>query len=266
MLFGQSGLFENSIRKGTEIILADGDTDRVNLKRKINIKRMFIFSINNDNTDFYIEVIVDRVGKKVWPILLANNRYFRSTGKASSGKVYSVSFRVNREQAEEIGKVYNVPCSLRKHFGHELTYEFIPLKDDYKAGDSVFVKFKVTNVGDVSIWYNKGGAYRNSNGRCNNFNFEVYYNDVLLPDEGPKYDFGGRFQEPELKPGETDSIIECITKWSHFSKPGKYTIRCTYQLNLKNEDNSSKDYPDNQEDLHKVWDEKAEKKIEIIIK
>lgn len=265
-LFAQTnGLYQGVYKKGVEVIGVNGDTFWVNQKKKIDIDRVFVFSTNNENTEFFVEMIVNNTNGKDWTTLYVNNKYYHSSGMGSSGKIQSVSFTVNREQANEIAKAFNVPCNLRKHFGHILEYEFVPLKDDYKVGDSVYVKFKITNTANVSVWYNHGGMYRNSNGRCDYFDFEVYYNDILLPDEGPEWNFGGIEAHPELKPSQTDSLTECITKWSHFRKPGKYTIKCFYRLHLQNEWNT-KDYPDNQEDLHKVWDEKAEKVVEIIIK
>lgn len=267
LLFSQSnGLFESGLKnKGIEVISVTGDTIRLNPTKKMAINRIFIFSINNENKDFYVEIIIDKTKEGNWPVLAVNNKYFKAGGIGSSGKIYSVSFTVNREQADEISKAFNVPCNLRKHFGHALEYEFVPLKEDYKTNDSVYVKFKIINTGNVSVWYNHGGMYRNSNGRCDYFDFEVYYNDILLPDEGPEWNFGGLEAHPELKPGQTDTLTECITKWSHFRKPGKYTIKCIYHLHLQNEWNT-KDYPDNQEGLHKAWDEKVEKIIEIVIK
>lgn len=267
LLFAQeNGLYSSlGAKKGVEVLTVDSQHQQINLKKKIKILRAFVFSINNDNTDFFVELIIPQTSDKEWPVLVDNGKYYRARGKGSGGKVNSVSFLVDRAGAEEIALKLNVPCNLRKDFGHKLKFEFIPMKDDYKVGDSVYVKFKITNVGDISVWYNHGGSYRNTNGRCNYFDFEVYYSGLLLPDEGPEYDFGGLEAHPELKPGESDSLTECITKWSHFRKPGKYTIKCTYRMHLQSEWNM-KDYPDNQEDLHKAWDQKAEKTIEIIIK
>jgi hypothetical protein len=92
----------------------------------------------------------------------------------------------------------------------------------------------------------------------------VYRNGILLADEGPEWNFGGLEERPELKPHKTDSIVECITKWTPFREPGKYIIKCSYRLHLQNE-LYNKNYPENQADLHKAWDEKAEKTIEITI-
>ncbi len=267
LCFGQNnGLYScTGSKNGTEVITVDSQALHINLKKKIDITRAFVFSMNNENTDFYVELITPKISNKEWPVLLVDGKYYRSTGKGSGADVYSVSFMVNREQANEISKALNVPCNLRKHFGHALDFQFEPVKDDYKAGDSVYVKFKITNASDVTVWYNKGGMYRNSNGRCDYFDFEIYYNDILLPDEGPQMNFGGREYVFELGPNQTDSLTECITKWTPFTKPGKYKVKCIYRLHLKNENNFT-DYPDNQNDLHKAWDEKAEKTIEITIK
>ena len=265
LLAQYTGLYKPSSKKGFQVVTVKGDTVYINPTKKIEIKRMFIFSINNENTEFYVEIIVNKIGNQDWPVLGADGTYYVSNGYGSSGNIYNLNYMVNHEQAEEIAKTFNVPCNLRKHFGHVLEYTFIPLRDDYKVGDSVYVKFSINNKGDIPVFYNHGGMYRNSNGRCDYFDFEVYYNDVLLPDEGPEWNFGGLEGHPELKPGETVSLVECISKWSHFRKPGKYTIKCVYYLHLQNEWNT-KDYPDNQEDLHKAWDEKAEKIIEIMIK
>jgi hypothetical protein len=267
VLFGQSnGLFQSSLsKKGTKVVTQDISLVYINLAKEIKIQRMFIFSLNNENTDFYVEVIIDKLPKNSEPVLAANGKYYRSIGSGSDWKIYNLSFRVNQLQAEEIGKAFNVPCNFRKHFGHQLEYAFIPLKDNYKAGDSIYVKLMITNKGQVPVWYNHGGMYRNENGRCDYFYFEVYYNDILLPDEGPEFNFGGLEAHPELKPGQTDSLTECITKWSPFRKAGKYTVKCFYRMHLHSEYNV-KDYPDNQEDMHKAWDEKAEKTIEIIVK
>ena len=267
ILYAQSdGLyntFANS-QKGVQVTTVDSQVVMLNPQSKIRILRSFVFSLNNENSSFYVELIADKMPEKSWPVLCVHNKYYKCTGKGSSDGVYSASFQANRAQAEEIAGVLDVPCKYREHFGHVLDYRFQPLKDNYHTGDSVYVKFTISNTGTVPVYFNKGGMYRNSNGRCNYFSFEVYLNGQLLPDEGPEYDFGGLEAHPELKPGESDSLVECITKWSPFRQPGTYTIKCMYRLHLQSESNT-KNYPDNQEDLNKAWDEKAERTIEIVI-
>lgn len=250
--------------KLNQCVTVDGDTVCFRKNKKVKVKQVFVFSINNENTEFFVEAVTNSLSDDNWPVLLVNNKYYQSKNKGLSVEAHTVTFRVNREQAEEIAKAYHVPCNLRKHFGHVLQFDFIPLKDDYKAGDSVYINFKIINSGTVPVYYNHGGMSRNSNGRCDYFDFDVYYNGILLPDEGPEWNFGGLEGHPELKAGQTDTIVECITKWSHFRKRGKYTIKCSYRLHLEIEQNH-KDFPANQADVHKVWDEKIEKTIEIII-
>jgi hypothetical protein len=252
----------NGSKQGTQITTVDSQT--VYIQKKINLSKVFIFSMNNENTQFMVELIVPKINQNNATVLSVNGQYFLSSSSGSSNDIYSVSFIVNKNEALEIAKVLGTTVNLRKHFGHQLTFEFVPLRNDYKVGDSIYVNFKITNQSEVSVWYNSGGMYRNSNGRCDYFDFEVYRNGILLADEGPEWNFGGLEARPELKPHQTDSIVECITKWTPFREPGKYVIKCSYRLHLQNELNN-KNYPENQADLHKAWDEKAEKTIEITI-
>ncbi len=264
-----NGLFsETENKKGTQVVTIRGDTVYYDSKKKIKIQQVYVTSWDNENTLFSVHLIVDKNQNKR-PVFRVNDHYYGSADAGSTTNekgdtLYYVNYIVNRTQAEDISKTFHVTCNMRKHLGHDLKYEFIPLRDDYKVGDSIYVKFKITNVGSVPVSHNHGGMYRNSNGRCDYFDFDVYYNDILLPDEGPEYNFGGLESHPELKPGESDSLTECITKWSHFRKPGKYTVKCSYSLTL-DVIGIQTPYPESLNDMSKRWNEKAEKVIEIII-
>jgi hypothetical protein len=253
---------------GSQAITVSGDTVHFNPRKKLGIKKVYISSLNNENTSFYVTCIIEKNMAK--QLVLKINQHYYSSGSVGNSTnqhgdlVYYVNYVVDKQMVDEIAKSFHQTPQLRQHFGHQLAVEFIPLKDDYKVGDSVYVKFKITNTGNVPVFYNHGGMYRNSNGRCDYFNFDVYYNNLLLADEGPKYNFGGLEGHPELKPGQTDSLIECITKWSPFNQPGTYVIKCSYLLNLQTIWDD-KPFPENMNDMHKRWDEKAEKTIEIVI-
>jgi hypothetical protein len=255
-------------KNGKPVITVEGDTVYIQTKKKLAIKKVYMFSLNNENTSFYITLVIQKNDHQQL-VLEINQHYYRSgnigtTNNKRGDKVNYVNYMVDKQMMDEISKSFHHTPNLRKHFGHQLAVEFIPLKDDYRAGDSVYVKLRITNTGSVPVYYNRGGMYRNSNGRCDYFNFDVYLNNILLPDEGPTFNFGGIETYPELKPGQTDSITECITKWTRFKEPGTYIIKCSYLLNLRS-CLHDQPFPENMNNMHKRWDEKAEKTIEIVI-
>jgi hypothetical protein len=112
-----NGLFIcNGSKQGTQIITVDSQT--LYIQKKINISKVFIFSMNNENTQFMVELIVPKINQNNALVLSVNGQYFSSSSSGSSNDIYSVGFIVNKNEALEIAKVMGTTVNLRKHFGH----------------------------------------------------------------------------------------------------------------------------------------------------
>jgi uncharacterized protein YpiB (UPF0302 family) len=268
--FGQPNGLYLSTKSIDDITVKDvkGEDVKVNLKLPKKINKAFVYSESNTNKDFRIELVYD--GKPTNDdrlVLLINNKYYKAWNsgmRRNSQDTYVnyASFAANQEQADEIAKALNVTCNYRKHFGHTLKYEFIPSKQSYKMGDSVWVKFKITNTGSIPVYFNRVELCGNES-RSDYFDFDVHYNNEWISNSNSSCYEGWAYKE--LKPGESDTMIECVNRWSDFKLAGKYTIDCEYSLYLRSEYNEV-GYPEDQLTKHKEWKDDAKQTIEIIMK
>lgn len=100
-------------------------------------------------------------------------------------------------------------------------------------GEPGFVKFKVCNPSDRTLWLQLGGDYRNRLGRPNSFRIETVGPDgkkVMQPDSG--FDMGGMIHELKLPAKGEGAVDLFLPHWATFEKPGTYTMTIRRKLTV----------------------------------
>jgi hypothetical protein len=267
----QNGIYQCNYRleNSQTVITVSGDTIHVIIGEHIQIKEAYIYSTTNDNSRFDIELNVSTYSEGSYFIMKIGEDYFSPSGEgrqiSGNDTVNSISFYSDSIHANEIAETFSVPIKYRKRPESTLSAKFITDKKVYRIGQKVNVKMVLSNNGKIPVWYNKGGENRNETGRCENFNFEVYFNGEKLPDSGKSDCYGGRYITPEIKPGGKDEVNECISNWCKFNKPGIYTIHCSYRLELEYAEPAT-NHLEYIEHTDKLWNDVVEETITIQVK
>ncbi len=261
------GLYLND-RNGTDSVICVWMPDQFTHKLifddsvKIKWKELHIFSVNNENTEFYAYFIFSPMkdSLKNYSLMLDDTLYGYG-GSGKSNEEYHTQFNLDERRARLLGKVMNTEVKYRKHPGHQFELQFITDKEKYKVGDTVNVNFVVKNTGKNTVLYGHGGAYRNATGRNDNFMFTATLNGDTLPDCCASMCFGGLFSYQPLASGASDTIQECVSKWISFNRPGIYEITGSYHFALEHE-KENREYP---WDAHLIWSDEPRTVFTVVV-
>ncbi|MCP4441531.1 MAG: hypothetical protein GY810_21695 [Aureispira sp.] len=266
--------YTSTPQKGTAVVDELGETRYIDLNEKITIIQTFIYSIQNDNSEYMLTFYAKDMPTKNGAILKIGKNYYRLNGYGTSminptkSKEMFASFTgvFKASHAQEIAKAINLKLQKRDHFGHELNVEFKPDKKFYKLGETINFEMLLTNTSDVAVVYNHGGQSRGSyKGRCNYFSFEASLNGQKLEELGPNLNFGGLEGNPTLKPNQTISLKDELTKWFNFDKPGTYELKCSYELHLELPRDKNTEL-EHQKYAHERWSDSVQQIITIEVK
>ncbi|MCH7792420.1 MAG: hypothetical protein IID31_09105 [Planctomycetes bacterium] len=125
----------------------------------------------------------------------------------------------------------------RRHPGHQMKVEYIPTAAEFKVGEPVAVELRITNVGETSFRFMRGGRQRGA--RDNQFAFNAQFGRRMLPDIGDPIHFGGIATFVQLEPGKTVEIRVDLDGWFSLNETGTYMLRGSYYMAFTEPDSES---------------------------
>lgn len=136
------------------------------------------------------------------------------------------------ELADKIATHFHIKPVLRTHPGHQLIVQFKPEQQAYATNGSIWIQLHIRNVGSKDFTFLQGGRQRGH--RDNQFAFSCEHFDRMLPDIGNPMNFGGIGSFAKIEPGKSHTVRVDLTKWFKFEKPGSYSLRGSYYLEIVN--------------------------------
>jgi hypothetical protein len=218
-------------------------TIRVGEKASIEILKAFVYSENNANTEFGIRLntsdypVDPKSGKPSNPVVLKVGNHWYSCfgwgGKSGGPDNFLVFKAHNQDDAEAIAKSLAVPCHLRFPPGYKMFAQFLPLKTAYGTNEPIVVTFKIQNLDERTIIFQRGGMQRGL--RDNQYGFRAQLSNrtglhKAVPDVGNAMSFGGISGHVPIKPGETFEDQIDLKKWFPFDQAGNYYIHGFYYV------------------------------------
>ncbi len=236
------GLYKTSSSlSATEVRTEDGSTIRVGPKADVKILAAHVYSQNNANTDFQVGLdtssyppsdtnssVALRIGDRWYACHGSGGR----TGEPPTMFSFAIH---NQAEAEVAAKSLFTECFLHSPPGYKLLVEFVPGKSSYTNGEAITATFRLKNLDDRVVRFQRGGSQRGP--RDNQYGFCARRIGAGCPpggegvaDTGDALNFGGLWTVQELKPGQTFEDHVDLRKWFTFDKPGTYEIRGSYSL------------------------------------
>jgi len=216
-------------------------TIRVGEEAGLKILKAFVYSENNANTEFGIRLntsdypVDPKSGKPSNPVVLKVGNHWYSCfgwGGKSGGPDNFLEFKAhNQDDAEAIAESLAVPCHLRSPPGYKIFVQFLPLKTAYGTNEPTIVTFKIQNLDERTIIFQRGGMQRGS--RDNQYGFRAQLSNrtgvrKAVPDVGNAMSFGGISVHVPIKPGEIFEDQIDLKKWFSFDQIGNYYIHGFY--------------------------------------
>ena len=210
------------------------------LQERLPFARPRLFSQDNENTRFTAWFSTARFsddrrlflrhGARIWPV----------GSRGGDDTAWSVSLEVDRDTAQRLAAWLEIPLQERTPLGGGLRGVW-----DHPGGTTIRVR--ITNHGDRPVGMIVGGRQRGP--RDNQLSFEVLRDGELLPPlDG--WDFGGPCGVRVLAPGETHEASADATKWADLSRPGRYEVRCRYEVSLV----PGAEFPPWPDRAHETWE------------
>jgi hypothetical protein len=232
----------------------------------VNLEKLqvHVYSENNANTDFSIRL--DNITNLV--TLRIGGHEYTCSGWGGSPKdtINVVWFKAHgQDEAETIAKWFSVNCGLRSPPGYKLSAQFIPSKTEFESNEPVIVKFRLKNMDERKVIFQRGGQQRGN--RDNQYGFRAQFSNQKIwrqaePDTGNPVNFGGPCG---LVPLDSDKVFEDqidLKKWFAFDKPGTYAIHGFYQLEFHRpplDDQTAMPW-------NEIWSDYVSADFEIIVK
>lgn len=248
---------------GRPIVTQDGFKTAVGEPVAWTLIEKYLCSVNNENSQFFFSVTIpfDKAFGDERYLLFCNGVAYRSGGWGSNGnETYSTQFHIaGLENAEAVGRLFEIEPRLRQHPGHKMCIRFSPVKDSFVPGEKVAVTLRITNVGDTPFAFLVGGRQRGP--RDNQYGFTArWLGGSGLPDTGDSVNFGGICTNKTLQPGEAFEDTVDLGDWFSFTKSGYYECRGSYFMRMLK--------PIVGEEFHitEVWDDCAAGEFAVRIK
>lgn len=204
--------------------------------RPLKVIQAFVSSSNNQNDEFHFAVEVsatseDDLGKN-WSVFVYKGIVYDARGGAFGSRTVTLSFPVyGAENAEAVAQYFEIKIPYRYHPGHKLLVTFTPEHDMYRVGDEVKVKFRIKNIGNVTIVFSDG--WQNIAPRNNQYKFTAEANYTQIRDVADSNSRGVTIkQQLTLKPGDVFEDTVDLSKWFAVDKPARYRIVGSYRLFL----------------------------------
>lgn len=219
---------------------SDGSTVNLGAKADIQIHHAHVYSVNNANTDFEMQLdtseypVDPKTGAILKPVALrVGDRVFPSSGGGGTTGSYNSLFFNNihgSEEAKAAAKWLSVGCALRNAPGYKFLTQFIPAQSEFTANQPVLVKLKLKNLDDRTIAFQRGGQQRGA--RDNQYGFRAMLNEQPVADTGSPINFGGLCGIVSLEPGKEFEDQVDLRKWFNFGRAGTYFIHGFYRLDF----------------------------------
>jgi hypothetical protein len=233
---------------------------------RVNVKTLqaHIYSDDNANTSFTLRL--DNATNLV--TLQINGHEYNCSGWGGAPKdtINVVWLKIpNRAEAEAAAKWFSVNCDLKSPPGFKLYAQFVPSKTEFSTNEQVMVKFRLRNMDERPILFQRGGHQRGY--RDNQYGFRAQFSDQKIwsqavSDIGSPINFGGLSGLVDLKSGSDFEDQIDLKKWFAFDKPGTYQIHGFYQLDFYQS-------PLNQETSmpwNEIWNDYASADFTVVIK
>src|SRR5262249_16702953 len=129
----ENGIYERSQDSSAALVKTqDGQEVRLGERRTLQILKTEMSSQNNENTKFYLSVIIP-YDPSLGPssnILFVDGTAYRQGGSGSSqNETSSLSFYIlGDDNAQQVAKYFGSSLRYRRHPGHHLQVSFIPAK------------------------------------------------------------------------------------------------------------------------------------------
>ena len=219
----------------------EGEKIFLGAKQMLEIQKNELFSQNNENTRFYLSMTIpydERIGPSTYVLIVAGTAFGQSGSGSSQEITSSLSFYISgEEKAKQVSQYMKTPVVYRRHPRHNLRVSFAPTKQEFSVGEEVTATLRVTNVGNNTISFMKGG--RNRAARDNQYVFSARYNGRQVEDIGTSHHFGGLAVRRVLKHGEEFADEISLSKWFSFDKAGMYEVHGSYYLDFNDPDTES---------------------------
>ena len=203
------------------------------------VGRVTVISQSNDNTQYSLAVRAASSFSlpctQIGLIIGKKTIRFNSQGHNKAGGYSSMETQIEgRDLAELVAGLFHVGVVDRRHPGHQLLVRFTPEKKEFRPGENVNVKFRLTNAGKSSFTFTEGGRQRRAT-RDNQFAFSAQESSgAPLPDTGDGHHNGGLGIGVTVQPGKAYEASVDLSRWFTFTRPGSYLIRGSYYMELVN--------------------------------
>ncbi|MEE9270165.1 MAG: hypothetical protein V3V49_07880 [Candidatus Krumholzibacteria bacterium] len=256
-----NGLYTQTSDSSAPLITTqDGIELRLGGKHEIRINKAELYSQNNANTSFNLTLTTPfepQPDATPYKLLAVGGVIYRQTGSGETeGKSSSVYFHISgQDRARVVAEHFGIEPRFRTHPRHQFEVSFEPVKNEFQTGEDVRVTLRITNVGDHTIAFMKGG--RNRAERDNQYVFSARHKGRQVDDIGTSYHFGGLSVKRVLKPGETFEDHVDLGKWFSFEKPGFYELLGSYYMAFYSPEGS---------DWYTIWEDYATGECVLTVK
>jgi hypothetical protein len=210
----------------------NGDTVWVGKKADLQILSANIYSQNNANTSFTVNLNTSdcNVDPRELALFIGNHAYVPNGWGSNHGRNNSMQFVIKGEgEAKAAAKSLSVDCALRANPGYKYLAQFTPTKEEFRTNDPVIVQLEIKSLDDRAFAFQRGGQQRGA--RDNQYGFRAMFNNTKpVPDVGEPANFGGMWGLETVEPGQTFEAKVDLRKWFAFDKPGTYYIHGFYAM------------------------------------
>jgi hypothetical protein len=205
---------------------------------KEQIKQTTIASQSNDNRHYALAFRADNSFSlpctQIGLIVGKQTIRFNSQGMDNQGRFTSMETTVDDPDViPQIAQQFHAQVLKRRHPGQQMLVQFIPDKAEFKVGEPVTVKLRITNVGTREFTFFEGGRQRGA--RDNQFAFSAeLVGSKMVAETGDPMNFGGMEMSVTVKPGESHEIGVDLTRWFVFKEAETYNLRGSYHMDFVN--------------------------------
>lgn len=244
------------------IINQDGEKLRVGNKQEYNITNKKMYSRNNANTMYHLELTAphdDEISHLSHVLIVSGVAFKQCFTVITPNTDTTIGFTVFGDaNAKQVSQYIRTPIIQRKHPRHTICVSITPQKNAFNIGENVCISLKINNVGDNVISFRHGEWNRGTN-RNDQYTFLARLDGIQVDDVYSGSNLGERGQSRVviLKPGESFKDEVNLNKWFAFDKHGTYQILGSYHMEFSDPDPNK---------TGMIWDDFASAHFNIRIK
>lgn len=219
------------------VVPQDKLTGDLGSRLQLDIESAEVFSVRNDNSEFHALIRLTKatqIDESRTRALVVNGTTYRET---AAGRI--LYFRIFGEaNAREVAEFLNPRFVRRSYTPHHLQVFLTPKNSIFSATNSVEVVVEFRNMGTQAVTFRRHGSLLPDSFFASDLGEYKDYTVVSIRQRP----FGnGHTRTATLKPGESETIAQDLSKWFAFTNPGRYLVTLVVDVSYVHPEHRGRD-------------------------